>query len=208
MLVGDDQDNVIYAGTGGASLYGGGGADLLSGGAGDDTFVADISNGTTDIINCSSDDLVVLTDVSSTAVLVDNTVDVIAYESEFGTAIAVAVSDSVMCDVFRTTGATTTTFELSDGVKLQYDYSADTWQPIYGSTSNALDELLSDASDDEPIADSSGGLTSLLNFNLKDLVVLKSIDDAPELVESTGQNDIGSSLIMKYASIVKRQQKG
>ena len=208
VLVGDDQDNVIYAGTGGASLYGGGGADLLSGGAGDDTFVADISNGTTDIINCSSDDLVVLTDVSSTAVLVDNTVDVIAYESEFGTAIAVAVSDSVMCDVFRTTGATTTTFELSDGVKLQYDYSADTWQPIYGSTSNALDELLSDASDDEPIADSSGGLTSLLNFNLKDLVVLKSIDDAPELVESTGQNDIGSSLIMKYASIVKRQQKG
>ena len=187
VLVGDENDNMILAGSGGVSLDGGnGGDDILVGGAGADTFVAGLDEGLTDILYCADNDLIVLRNISSYDVLVGNTVDMIAHNTDSGTTIAVSTSDSTVCNVWYSTGVTETNFLLSDGTRFKFDYEESAWQTVYNSA------------DDE--------LAALLSIDLNDLSTAVGTENAFDLSAFDEPINDGSSLIMKYATEFHRRK--
>ena len=186
LIVGDENDNMIMAGSGGASIWGGtGGSDYLIGGAGADTFVAGLNEGTTDIIDCADNDLVILHNISSYDVLVGNTVDMIVQNTDSGTTISISTSDLTVCNVWYGDDVTETNFLLSDGIRFKYDYEDQSWQTIYESTNDEL--------------------AALLSIDLNELTAVGS-DSALDGSEFDEPLNDDSSLIMKYAKELHRRK--
>ncbi len=128
ILAGNDQNNAIFAGSGGASLWGGsGGTDYLYGGAGADTFVAGAGEGNVVIADCSNDDIVILKDiglenVSGLGLAVDSVGNAIALE--------VMTNDGTTVEIKKSDAASTTTLQINDGSRFRYNYSERDWYAV------------------------------------------------------------------------------
>ncbi|MBQ9479131.1 MAG: hypothetical protein IJU71_06200, partial [Selenomonadaceae bacterium] len=126
MLAGDDNDNVIYSGSNGASLWGGdGGSDTLIGGAGVDTFIVTGSGEGVLISDCAVEDIIVLhninaTDVESTFLYNSN----VRMTLNDGTVITV-VGSAVESDA-----SLTTTFRFANGDVFAFDHASEGWQAV------------------------------------------------------------------------------
>ncbi len=123
LLEGDDQDNYIYAGLNGSSLWGGGGDDFLFGGDGADTFIAGMGEGDVYIFNYAANDTVYLynvnfSDLKSLATLGLSSNRIINIETTDGTNI----------DVWASNDEETTTIQLADGSRIQYNAVNNAWQ--------------------------------------------------------------------------------
>ena len=119
ILVGNENDNVIYASDYGSSLWGGiGGNDTLFGGDGADGFVAGKDEGNTTIIDCDDDDLVLLWNIN----LNDLSTDMIGSSS----GINIALDDSTI-NIARADGASITTIQFANGTIRRYNYSDQSW---------------------------------------------------------------------------------
>ena len=130
ILLGDENDNHIYAGDYGNLIRSGGGNDSFYGGDGDDTFYAGTSEGNIDILDCSDDDLVVLSDISFEEVQND-TADIMGGR----TGILIEKDDDVVASIYKEASASTTTVMLSDGYYFQWNYfeeTMDLWKKIDG----------------------------------------------------------------------------
>ena len=124
VLVGNDLDNCIFAGSGGASLWGNGGNDTLVGRGGNDTFAVGESN--TTVWNCSGNDLVVLDtlyeSLSATEVFVDSGGDPLG--------LSMTMNSGAVLDVYRTSEATSTSVLFADYSIRRYNYSDRVWESV------------------------------------------------------------------------------
>ena len=117
LLVGNNEDNIIYAGSGSNTLWGGLGNDALVGGSGVDTFRYGLYEGNTYITNSDLFDTVDLYDVSLT--------DIVASNSE-GTLLALTFRNGQSVLV-EGTGTLSANFKLANGSQYYYDYSTKSW---------------------------------------------------------------------------------
>ncbi|MBQ9478562.1 MAG: hypothetical protein IJU71_03325 [Selenomonadaceae bacterium] len=127
MLVGNELDNSIVAGSGGASIWGGAGNDTLVGGNGADTFFAGIDGGNDTIIDVSSDDLIYLWNVNASDMsgLRTNTAS-----NGYQRGINMTMNDGTSIAVYRAEGASTTTVQFADYSQWQYTYDGDWTQAV------------------------------------------------------------------------------
>ncbi|MBQ9478564.1 MAG: hypothetical protein IJU71_03335, partial [Selenomonadaceae bacterium] len=153
MLAGNANNNYIYAGSGGASMWGGtGGRDILYGGAGVDTFIAATSSveGYTYMRNVGEEDVVRLELFSSTNIFSsgDNIPDVYLegfssgdywnnsqyhwriddYDSFLYISDNGSLYGALSVYVNPNSGARTSTIELADGYRLRFDYLTQAWE--------------------------------------------------------------------------------
>ncbi|MBQ9478298.1 MAG: hypothetical protein IJU71_01975, partial [Selenomonadaceae bacterium] len=124
VLIGDEQNNYIYAGDGGVSMWGGnGGYDTLLGGDGDDTFVAGQGEGDVYIRDCASSDLVYLhninfSDLKYLRMWVGNS----------SKAVCVVLEDGTFIAVWSNFDEETTNFQFADGSLMRYNATDNVWQ--------------------------------------------------------------------------------
>ena len=117
VLIGNDNDNQIYAGSGGASIWAGGGTNNIYGGAGDDTFRVDINGGMNLIHQYSSNDVVTIQDFTQVNLRSeDNTVG-FQYWTDGTTAI---YKDEQYIDIVYGTYGSRVTYLLADGSRYQF----------------------------------------------------------------------------------------
>ena len=126
ILAGNNDDNWIWANNYGSQLWGGfGGSDVLVGGDGDDVFWAGKNEDYTGIWNCSDDDLVNLWNINLDDV---SNIDVDLYADTNNPYIDIVTNDGSNIRISPKEGATTTTFQLANGSKGQYNYSEQSWK--------------------------------------------------------------------------------
>ena len=119
LLIGDEGDNQITAGTGNASLWGGvGGNDTLIGGSGQNMFWYGKTNGADVIQNAKENDTVNLYDISL------SDITSVSYGEKsislgFNTGGTLQIND---------TGNLSSKFMLADGTKWQFNHSTKNWQ--------------------------------------------------------------------------------
>ena len=150
MLAGDANDNQIFAGDYGNKLWGGdGGGDYLIGGNGDDTFFAgatgdDVS--LTHIVGCAENDLVVLWNVNPGEFSMGEWTKEDVLDESY---LDVTANDGSNIRIHCPDGVSTTTFQLGDGSRWQYNHADRFWQALEPDTSDQLpNPLPSEAEDD------------------------------------------------------------
>ena len=116
-LAGNNNDNVIFAGTGETSLWGGfGGNDLLVGNSSKDSFYYGIGNGNDTIQNVSDGDNVILLDVSLDQIIDANiTADAVTIKLNNGGSLQI-------------NGSADVTYQLADGSKYSANQQQLEWQ--------------------------------------------------------------------------------
>lgn len=139
MLAGDANDNKIFAGDYGNKLWGGSsGEDYLIGGNGDDTFFAGKTGDDAHysyIVGCSDNDVVVLWNVNPGEFSVGEwTKDELDTESY----LEVTMNDGSKLRMYCPDGVSTTTVQLGDGSRWQYNHVDKYWQALEPDTSDRL----------------------------------------------------------------------
>lgn len=136
VLVGDEQDNRIYANNYGSSLYGNGGNDYLIGGNGADTFRAGMDEGQTRIVNYGNEDVIDLWNVDFADVDF-----VYTYNLTDSNLVCVQTDGATVDVVLDSDTDRTITFALADGSTMRHDSSANTWQRNTGSNWQTITEV-------------------------------------------------------------------
>ena len=127
MLAGNSLNNDIYAGSGGASLWGGvGGVDNLYGGAGDDTFIAGNDEGNVAIHDCSDNDLVFLHNITAEDIYLAT-----VFSGYGADTLAMITNDNTGIFIGCSTDTTVTTIQYANGWGTQYNHVDGTWSDYY-----------------------------------------------------------------------------
>ena len=137
MLAGNFNDNYIYAGSGGASMWGGTGRgdDVLFGGDGADTFIAGKGEGNTRIYDCEDNDLVVLHNI--------NPADIsdVSFNKSLDT-IYITTTDGTRIDIDYGSTATKTTIKYADGDTRTFDHASGNWRVLFAEDVTLPDGLV------------------------------------------------------------------
>ena len=225
MLAGNANDNRIYAGSGGASLWGGnGGYDYLYGGDGNDTFIVatGLAEGVTNIRDIGDEDIIYLYDVSAsnintlnneTSVFISGLMPGYSYNAAwrfyvYDTYIALYDSDfDNNSYIYRKSGAEATTFRFNDGYLLQYNYNDSLWSGFdsqdniwkpFAITVGLLSEYTTDGGAKGIAINSAYTVTSDLNLDSSDYFrTIQDINAANDIVSgrSLFGNDLNNSIV-------------
>ncbi|MBQ9478588.1 MAG: hypothetical protein IJU71_03460, partial [Selenomonadaceae bacterium] len=130
ILIGDEQNNRIYANDYGNQLWGGnGGSDTLTGGSGADTFIAGLGEGNVSISNYASNDLVYLWNADR----YDIKSMVVQNRTNRREVRLTTVEDDTVKAVSRL-DEETISFQLADGFTFRYVVADNAWQSYDSST--------------------------------------------------------------------------